>query len=174
MSDRLQGGNAGVIDHRWWAAHQCQRIVGRLKQVLLNHLIIDKTGAVLPTVPGPIHSVPELESVGVLGGLLFNLGSQQDVVLGLVGKQQLQLSLVLRVLEHVTDELQHWSDARTAGNQIHACGFDNVGRILAQLFDAKLTVGVVDQATAGATESNGIVCKEKMDRDELSERRVTH
>lgn len=58
-----------------------------------------------------VHSVPDLELLGVLGGEVLELIAQHDVLLRLVGEQKLQLRVVRGLREDVLNELQHRGDA---------------------------------------------------------------
>lgn len=60
---------------------------------------------------GPVHGVPQVELILVLGLDLIQLFPQQDVVLGLVGIEEGQLCLVFGVFEHRPYDLEHRGDA---------------------------------------------------------------
>lgn len=83
VAQLLQCRNASVVDHRWGTAHQHQGIIGRLKQVLLDHVGADEALALGPLGLRPVQGVPQFELVRIASGQVVQFRFQQDVVFGL-------------------------------------------------------------------------------------------
>jgi hypothetical protein len=58
-----------------------------------------------------IQGKPEMEASTMVRLQVLELRTQQDIVLGLIGKEQPHLRPISRVLEYLTDKLQHWRDS---------------------------------------------------------------
>jgi len=66
------------------------------------------------TVSWSIDSVPHFESALATGSCRFQFISQQNVFFSLIGEEQSQLGIVAWVTLNSADQLQHWSDTRSA------------------------------------------------------------
>ena len=91
-------------DHGGRAAEKDLDVSSRGGHVLLDHVSVHKADATGPSLGGIVKNVVDLE-LGVLLGKQVQLGLQQDVVLVNVGKDEVDLGLVLGVLHNGTDDL---------------------------------------------------------------------
>lgn len=121
-----------------------------------DHLLVHEALAVVPGFRGFVHRVPELEARRMFVPQFLQFGPQQDVLLSLVGKEQVAHSVVGRVLHDGTNHLQHRSDARSScnhANRLHRPD-DRAGFLV--WTDGKLSFALVDQQAVRAPELNGV------------------
>lgn len=150
----LEGWQAGEVDHRRRAAHDGHGVGRRWEQVVFDHLVIDEADAVLPGLRGAVDGVPDLKLLLVLGRQHVQVVAQQNVLFGLIGIEQSQLSIVAALLEDFVDELKHWSDAGAASNHVDLLDIHDLWRVLAQLLDRELSVAEVLKLAGWAAEGN--------------------
>mmetsp|Transcript_10182 Transcript_10182/g.19554 ORF Transcript_10182/g.19554 Transcript_10182/m.19554 type:complete len:256 (-) Transcript_10182:344-1111(-) len=113
-----------VFQHRRRAAEQHDRVVSWAGHLLCDHLLVDEPFAILPAFGCLVKRVPEVESLScrfcpLLG--ILELLANENVVLGFVGEEQVQLRHILRILQDFVDDLKHRRDTGASGN--HPNGF---------------------------------------------------
>lgn len=98
-------GNLGHGGDHWGrSTKENLNVSSRGRHVLLDHVSVHKADATGPSLRGIVKNVVDLE-LGVLLGEQVQLGLQQDVLVVNVGKDEVDLGLVLGVLHNGTDDL---------------------------------------------------------------------
>lgn len=90
--------------------------------MVLDHQLAHKALAVVPGHSGSVYHILELEASKVLVPQFHQLQLQQDVILSLIGKEQLTHSVVIQVFCDGMDQLQYPSDACSShsdANRLH-------------------------------------------------------
>lgn len=117
-------------------AQQDLDVVGRVGELFLDGLLRHKAAAALPTLWRLVEEVVDTEALRVILGDAVKLLAQQNVVLLDIGVDEIDARLVLLVLDHGANDLEHGGDARAAGN--HANMPAQVGAV------AHLALGALD------------------------------
>ena len=86
----------------WHQQHLC--VVAGGGEVLANHVLINKALAVLPSFCWAIEGVPQVHAVILCAAL--QLLTHENVLLRLVGKQQVHLRPVVWMLQNVLHNLR--------------------------------------------------------------------
>lgn len=162
VADFVQVGVAGKLDHWRRSTHQDESVVTWRWQVFPHHVFIDEALAVLPAFRCSVYGEPQLEPVRVVDLDLFQLWSQQDVFLSLVGKQQVTHGLVLWILHHSCNELQHGSDPCPSSDHAHMFGCLGLSWGLLLWLDCKNSFAFVNKETTGSSEVNGVIDPEAL------------
>lgn len=145
MAHTLQVWQTGKLDHWWGSTHQYQRLLPRSWKVVPDHLLIHEALAIVPGIRGFVHCVPELEASRMFVPQFLQLRPQQDIFLGLVGKEQIAHGVVVWVLQDGSDHLQHWGDACPSCNHAYRLHRPDNGVGLLVCTDGKLPFALVDQ-----------------------------
>jgi hypothetical protein len=91
-------------DHRRGSAQEDLDVSSRGRDVLLDHVGVHKSNATSPSLRGIVENIVDLE-LRVLLGEQVQLCPQQDILLVHVGKDKVDLGLVLGVLHNGTNDL---------------------------------------------------------------------
>jgi hypothetical protein len=101
----------GLIEGRR-AAHVDEHVLRGAGDVLLDDVGVDEAGVALPrrAVGGLGHDVVDLE-VRVLLGELVETVLEDDVLLGVVGKDERDVGVIVLLAENLLEHLEHGRDA---------------------------------------------------------------
>eukprot|EP00760_Papus_ankaliazontas_P029373 PhM_4_TR4229/c0_g2_i1/m.5891 len=115
------GGGAGhVVQEAVGAAHEHVLAgSGRARQRAADHVGRDVAGLALPLGARLVDGVRDLEALGVRLHEAVELVLEEDVALGAVAVQQLDLGLVAGVAGDGADQLKHGRDADAAADHVH-------------------------------------------------------
>mmetsp|Transcript_59944 Transcript_59944/g.147311 ORF Transcript_59944/g.147311 Transcript_59944/m.147311 type:complete len:215 (+) Transcript_59944:275-919(+) len=151
MTQRQKVWRAAPIQHDWRSAHEVPSCVTGWVELLVEKLLVDETGRVLPALwPRVTENVMSLELVGKVGGPLIECGTHQKVVLVSAGKDERDLRRISRVTEDLGRDLHTWCNTGTTGDHVEM--FSSLGVSI----NRELTVGGIIEFSNRSAEINRI------------------
>lgn len=110
------------IDHRRWSTHENLVSLFRTRQVLLDGLLGYESSVTTPSLGRVIEEVVDSESIRVVSSQSVQFILEQNVFLSDIGVDEIDLSLVLRVLQGSSDDLKTRSESGTTSNHTNLVG----------------------------------------------------
>jgi len=93
-----------------------RHIVGSVRQAFINLFFGDKANTACPALWGVVEDIVYQEAVGMCSNEVIQLLFKKDIFYVNVGIDEAQASIVCRVLQCSTNDLQHGRNTSATGN----------------------------------------------------------
>mmetsp|Transcript_36658 Transcript_36658/g.68219 ORF Transcript_36658/g.68219 Transcript_36658/m.68219 type:complete len:254 (-) Transcript_36658:312-1073(-) len=130
VAQSLQILLAGKFNHRRRATHQHDRVSCRGRQALFDHVGRDEPLLVLPVGWRKVQCVVQLEATFAISGQIIQHLTTQDVILCLVGINQIKGAGIASIPKGGLHDLKHRSETCAASHHAHVLDGDGLARQL--------------------------------------------